>query len=396
MSFKIAIVISHPVQHFCPMYASWAKVAGVQVKVFFGSNLGAVKYLDPNFKKEISWSNLYLNEFEHEFLNGDKTLQSTPTLDAPNLNDRLTNFQPNVVVHYGYYHLLAKHARAWAIQNKIPLAYISDAEHRQQRPWWKEALKYPYLYWFFKKENLFLTVGSANEAYYTHYKVAKQKLLRMNFSIDVLSYDEAFTNKEQISKNFKAEHNIGNNDFVISVVGKLVSWKSQDDLIRLLIDLEKTQPNKTFHLLIAGSGPLENEWKNLAKSVTKNKVHFLGFVNPANLPAIYAASNVYIHPALIEPHSLSISEAIYMGSPVIVANTTGSWGEVDDVQQNKNGYVYEHGNLQQLQDCLLRMINENKQQEFSEYSLKISREFQRQSHQQIVTDLMNLFSNKVG
>lgn len=61
--------MSHPIQHFCPMYASWASIEGIDLKVFFGSNLGAVKYVDPNFGKEIVWSNLYLDEFKHEFLN---------------------------------------------------------------------------------------------------------------------------------------------------------------------------------------------------------------------------------------------------------------------------------------------------------------------------------------
>ena len=87
MSYKIAIVISHPVQHFCPMYASWAKLNGISLKVFFASNLGSAKYFDTNFKKEISWSNLYLDEFSHEFLNGDKTLQSTQELDAENFSE---------------------------------------------------------------------------------------------------------------------------------------------------------------------------------------------------------------------------------------------------------------------------------------------------------------------
>ena len=57
---------------------------------------------------------------------------------------------------------------------------------------------------------------------------------------------------------------------------------------------------------------------------------------PADLPEIYAATNVYIQPSLMDAHSLSVSEAIYLGCSVIVANTTGSWGETDDVQIDKN------------------------------------------------------------
>ncbi len=374
-------------QHFCPMYASWASIDGIDLKVFFGSNLGAVKYIDPNFKKEVQWNNLYLDGFNHEFLNGDKTLQSTLDLDAKNLDKKLDEFAPNLLVHYGYFHKLAKRARVWAINNNVKIAYISDAEHRQKRPLWKEVLKFPYLYNFFRKVDYFFSVGDANEKYYNFYGVPKSKMRRMRFAIDIRGYDKAFEQKETLRNNFRNQHSIASQDIAISVVGKLVDWKSQDHLIKLLQQFEQSYPEKKIHLLIAGSGPMEEQWKALATNIKYNQVHFLGFVNPTDLPAIYAASDVYVHPALVEPHSLSISEAIYMGCPVVVANTSGSWGDDDDVQIGKNGYVYQHGNLQELQKQLIKIIEENKFKVFGKYSIEISRKFQQQCHFEILKRL---------
>jgi glycosyltransferase involved in cell wall biosynthesis len=389
LNYKIAIVISHPVQHFCPMYASWAKINGISLKVFFASNLGSAKYFDTNFKKEISWSNLYLDEFNHEFLNGDKTLLSIPELDAENLDAKLNEFQPQLLVHYGYFHKIAKRARHWAILNKVKIAYISDAEHKQARPLWKEIVKIPYLFFYFKKVDFFFTVGDANEAYYKFYGVPQCKLHRMMFSIDIKSYDVAFSNKEELKKQFRSKFNIGTNEIALAVVGKLVSWKSQDDLIKLLYKLEKEVPQKKFHLFIVGSGEMEASWKTLAKNLVHNKAYFLGFVNPTSLPEIYAATDVYIHPAKVEPHSLSISEAIYMGCPIIVANTSGSWGNNDDVQHNKNGYIYAHGNIEELQQCLLKTIHD-KLPEFSSFSITISRKFQQLSHGKMLQQILKI------
>lgn len=385
---KIAVVVSHPIQHFCPQYASWASIQGIDLKVFFGSNLGAVKYIDSNFNKEVKWSNLYLDEFNHEFLNGDNTLQSTPELDAKNLIEKLDEFEPNLLIHYGYFHKLTNRARSWAIKKKIEIAYISDAEHRQKRPLWKEILKFPYLYYFFKKENYFFSVGVANEKYYSFYGVPKSKIKRMHFPIDIRSYDIAFEQKEVLRNIFRNKHNIALNDIAISVVGKLVDWKSQDHLIKLLQLLEESYPVKKINLLIVGSGPMEEKWKELASNIQNNEVHFLGFIDPKDLPAIYAATDIYVHPALIEPHSLSISEAIYMGCPIIIANTSGSWGNDDDVQIGKNGYVYQHGNLNELQDKLLKIIVEKKVENFSNYSIEISRKFQQKSHFEILKQLL--------
>ncbi len=389
MILKIAIIISNPIQHFCPMYASWAKIENMEVKVFFGSNLGAVKYRDANFDKEIVWDNLYLEEFNHVFLNGDKTLLADPKLDASNLDDELLKYAPNLLVQYGYYHKLSKHAHTWALKNKVPIAYISDAERHQKRPFWKEVLKYPQLYFYFKKIDYFFTIGNANEAYYSFYKVPEKKFHRMMFSIDVRNYNKAFADKENLRKAYRDQLLITNDEIVISVVGKLVDWKCQNDLIDLLYALEQKQPQTNFTLLIAGSGKMEEAWKRQADKLTKNKVHFLGFLNPINLPSVYAATDVYIHPSIIEPHSLSISEAIYMGCPVIVSNTCGSWGDNDDVQIGKNGYVYKQGNIVDVQEKLLKIVNENLFQQFGNFSAQMGKHFQQLAHCKMIQNFIN-------
>ena len=390
-NIKIAVVVSHPIQHFCPQYANWAKVQGIELKVFFGSTLGSVKYVDPQFNKEISFGNLYLDEFNHEFLNGNQLLQSTPKLDAPNLNERLNEFKPNLVIHYGYGHKLVKRARTWAIKNNIKLAFISDSEHRRKRPFWKEMLKIPYLYFLFKKEDYFLTVGNANEAYYKYYGVANKKLLRMHFPIDIKNYEIAYQNKATLNNSYRQKLGINENEIVIAVVGKVLTFKSQNHLIDVVKNLEKSLPNKKIHLLIVGSGAQELEFKEIAKTVTKNKVHFLGFVMPIELPEIYAATNIYIQPSLMDAHSLSVSEAIYLGCSAIVANTTGSWGETDDVQMGKNGFVYQYGNINELESQIINIIEEEKLLQFEKYSLEISKKFQQQSHFGIMENLKNKF-----
>jgi len=86
---KIALIVSHPIQHFCPQYASFGMDKPIEFKVYFASALGKEKYYDVNFKMEIAWSNLYLDQFDHHFLNGDQVLQSNRKLDAPSLEMEL-------------------------------------------------------------------------------------------------------------------------------------------------------------------------------------------------------------------------------------------------------------------------------------------------------------------
>jgi glycosyltransferase involved in cell wall biosynthesis len=343
---RIGLVVSHPIQHFCPQYASFAKSEVVSLRVFFASALGHQRYFDENFKKELAWDNLYLDQFDHRFLNGQQVLVPSSKLDAPTLNLELKLFKPDLLIVYGYYQKLQRRAYRWAKSNKIKLAYISDSETHQKRNILKEFFKRIYLSYYFSKIDYFLTVGNSNEEYYRLHGISQEKLIRMHFPIDLVSYERNFLIRSTLRQEIRRKYAIGENELVLLVVGKLVSWKNQDHIIDSLIELEKE--GLFGHLLVVGSGEMEERWRVKSSVLKKSKVHFVGFVTPEMLPAFYAAADIYVHSAQIEPHSIAISEAIYMELPVIVSDRCGSFGQSDDVQEGKNGFVYPFGEIRAL------------------------------------------------
>ncbi len=388
---KLAIVVSHPIQHFCPQYASFSKIKGLEVKLFFASALGFKKYKDKNFGQEIAWTNLRLEEFNHVFLNGEQVLPSGKELDAPTLDNELDTFKPDAIISYGYFQKFQRRAHHWANKNNIPVAFISDSENRQNRDWWKRLAKYFYLNWYYKKINYFFTVGNANEEYYRLYGAPSENFIRMHFPIDIECYRQAYEKKETLRASIREKYNIKKDEFVISVVGKLVEWKNQDHLIDLLAKLETL--GKKAHIFIIGTGKMLEVWKDKAKTLKQNNVHFTGFIDPVFLPEYYAASDLYIHPASIEPHSLAISEALYMGCPIVISDRCGSYGEDDDVQHGKNGYVYKFGDIDGLSKIVINLMEDKLLLEkLGEYSHAISVKFQNRSHQECVKELLQ----KVG
>jgi glycosyltransferase involved in cell wall biosynthesis len=381
--FRVAVVVSHPIQHFCPQYVSFAENKDVTVKVFFASMLGFKKYLDPNFKKEISWGNLNLDKFDHQFLNGEEVIQSDKHIDAPSLDNALSEFKPDFVIVYGYFQKLQRRAHAWAKKHQVPMGYISDSELRQKRSPWKEMLKTPYVRWYFSNINYFLSVGDANEAYYRKYGVPDKKIVRMHFPIDLKYYEQSFPDSPKLAAVIRNQYNIEPDDNVLSIVGKLVSWKSQDHVIDALQLLEKR--GIYAHLLLIGSGEMQEAWQEKAARLIKSKVHFTGFINVEALPAYYAATDIYIQPSSVEPHSIAVSEAVYMGCPVIISDRCGSYGQDDDVQENKNGWVYPFGNIETLADKIEHLIKDNAlRKDFSSYSHASGVRFQAKSHHQIL------------
>lgn len=351
---KVAIILSHPIQHFCPQFVNYAKNKEWKTKVFFASAAGVEPYVDPNFKKEIKWTDLNLDLFEHEFLNNKEVLPINSKLDASDLEIRLAEYDPDTILIFGYIQKFQRRAYKWAIKNKKRIFYFGDSELRHNRAIFKKFIKRFLLKNYFKKVDAFLTIGDANEAYYRYYNVPEYKLFRSAYPIDINSFEEAYKNKTVFKDELRNQLSIAENEFVISVVGKFVSWKRQVDIIRAIELLEADFNN--ICLLMIGQGEMEEVWKNEAEKIRKNKILFTKFVNPVDLPKYYAATDLYIHPAEIEPHSVAISEAIYMGCPILISDKCGSYGPNDDVQNGYNGFVYRCGDIVGLATKIKHML----------------------------------------
>jgi glycosyltransferase involved in cell wall biosynthesis len=386
MTTRLAIVVSHPIQHFCPQYASLAANRALQVKVFFASALGFKKYIDPAFKKEISWGNLHLDEFDHTFMNGGAVLPAGKELDAPELDKQLEEFDPDIVMVYGYFQRVQRRAYKWARRHRKKLVYVSDSERRRKRSVIKELIKFPFVTNYFSRIDFFLSVGDANEEYYKHYRVPAKKIIRMHFSIDIVLYENAYAAKDRLANQVRARFGLRPGDIVASVVGKLVPLKNQGDIIDAMKLLE--DQGMILHLLVIGSGESMEMLKEKAAALKISRVYFPGFTPPEELPALYAASDIYIHPAYEDAHSLAISEAIYMACPVVLSDKCGSFGPTDDVQEGKNGYVFRWGDLRDLADKIFLLADKNKRLRFGDYSHSLGKKFQERSHSGFVTELI--------
>ncbi|MFT3679152.1 MAG: glycosyltransferase family 4 protein [Ferruginibacter sp.] len=389
---RIALVVSHPIQHFCPQYVSFAKNKDISLKVFFASALGYKKYEDESFKKEIVWGNLQLDKFDHVFLNGEVALRADKNLDAPSLDAELEKHNPDVVIVYGYFQKFQRRAYKWANKNNKKLAYISDSELTRQRSHLVEWLKSVYLRYYFAKIDYFLTVGDANEEFYRRLNVKEEQLIRMHFPIDIEFYKDCFEQRHSLGAATRQQHNIHPDEMVISVVGKLAPWKNQDHIIEAMHLLE--QEGIYLHLLILGSGEKQEEWEKKAITLKKSKVNFVGFVDIDKLPGYYAASDFYVHPASMDHHSIAISEAIYMQCPVVLSDRCGSFGDNDDVQPGRNGYVYQFGNIPELAEKIKLLFNSAADRKrMGEYSHTIAVQFQEKAHYGVINSLIRKVNN---
>lgn len=370
--FRLAVVISHPIQHFCPQYTSWAALPNLELKVFFASNHGLVAYEDKGFGRVVKWDGIKL-DFPHEFLPGAEGKAIGNALDSTDLAERLSVFSPDGMVIYGYAQALQRRALRWAKSASVPVLMFSDSELRAARSWAKRIFKLIVLPSVFRNASLFLTVGDANEAYYRNYGVPDDRLVRCSYPIDVRHYDSIVARRDECRSQIRSQLEIPAHHKVLLMVGKLVSWKRQEDLVRFSNAIQDERDDVT--VVLAGTGPEEASLRTLIRRVGVGGVLFAGFVSPELLAEYYCAADIYVHCSDREPHSVAISEAIYCGLPIILSNRCGSYGPTDDVQPGLNGFVYRCGDIDDMSRYLVHFLDE---QELYAHMCKASESIGRQ------------------
>jgi glycosyltransferase involved in cell wall biosynthesis len=342
---RLAIIATHPIQHFVPQYASVAQIDGLEMKVFFESDRGLVAQYDPGFDRLIAWEGLDLGGFEHVFLRSEGSLSDTT------LSSELARFNPDALLVYGHMTGIARQGARWARQKQKILVYCADSELRQQRNPVRSVLVHAVKRRLLKRPQVFMTVGDANEAYFRHFGVSSSKFIRTFFPIDVTRYRMANEKRPELRSTTRASMDIGDDDIVLLVVGKLATHKRQSDVIDAVALLNQAS-GRRYVACFAGSGPEQEVLEARATTLPDWSVKLLGFVPHTDLPSLYLAADIYVHPSEKEPHSLAISEAIFLGLPAIISDKCGSWGPTDDVQVGENGLVFPVGDVQELARCV--------------------------------------------
>lgn len=375
---SVVIVMSHPIQHFCPQFESWSAQAGIKLFVVFGSDAGVKGYIDRGFGRKVNWETIRLN-FPHEFLSDADAEGEKQLAQAKRLTARLAQINPDVVLVYGYAQRLQRAARRWARRARKRVWMVCDSENRQRRSWPKRVLKQAILRPVFSGVDLFLTVGDANEEYLRAHGVPDTKLVRTGFPIDVAGFEALDATRMEVRRQVREKFGVPADATVFLMVGKLVTWKRQIDLLQSLKECNRI--TDSIHVVLVGSGPCAEELNRYVREKELRHAHLIGFVSPRELPNIYCAADVYVHCAEREPHSLAVSEAIYAGLPVIISDRCGSYGPTDEVQPGVNSVVYTCGNVRSLIRTMVGLTRDSvRRRRMEEESLRIGNARQTLAH----------------
>lgn len=148
---------------------------------------------------------------------------------------------------------------------------------------------------------------------------------------------------DSISKE-EAQKRINVSGDIILSIGRFVPWKGFTDLIAIMPDLLRKNPN--FQLVIAGQGEEKFSQED------KEKLAFVGHVPHSQIALYFRAADIFILNSGYEGLSHVILEAMQYGVPVIASNIGGN---PELIENNVNGLLVEYKNQEQLKQAILKL-----------------------------------------
>ncbi len=158
-----------------------------------------------------------------------------------------------------------------------------------------------------------------------------------------------------LAQELRREHLRGEGPLLV-FVGRLVDEKGAEDAVRAMAMLQGLMD---AHLLVLGEGPERPKLEELvARLGVAESVTFLGWVQPDEVRAYLAASDIFVGPSRraadgwIEGQGLTFLEAMAAGTAVVA---TRSGGIVDSVRHEHSGLLVDERSPRQIGDAIQRL-----------------------------------------
>jgi len=351
----MAVVITHPIQHYAPLHREIAALDGVELKVFFCADWGVHTFFDRDFGISYKWDIPLLDGYESDFLPGKEDVRWLGFIgwDNPSIASALEGFRPDVVQVYGYSNRTMWRAVNWCHRRRVPVILHSDSNASAQRSLWKRLAKAVIVGSFYRRLDGAFSVGNNNYDYHRRYGLSQDRLFASALPIDVKRLIGSVGDAAKARREIRELHNIPEDAFVAVFSGKLSARKSP---LHLLDAVRLCSVRKLgIWALFVGEGSERPKMEQMIRAFGIRNAALAGFVNQGSIGKYYAASDVLVVPSAYDPHPLVVPEAGCFGLPVIASDRIGCIGESDTARIGVNAFAYPYGDVEKMSDYLIRL-----------------------------------------
>ena len=337
--------LGHQVLLFCPDYRSLAQIYP-NWQEYTGEILPGVKVINLA-------STPFFVEFERNvaFYAYNKLIRE------------LEQFQPDIIhvdeperVYVGFWQLPAI---KFAKKHNIPCVgffrtnFLEYLEDFFPLP----APLFAVLYWFIKK--LILRVYNSCDVTLVSSPITQEKIIQLGIKNTLyrnllgLEQDKFTPNLKQ-DNFFTNKYQLPNLEDKVKLVflGRLTPDKGWDFTLDNLEKIFQAIDVEKIAFLIVGDGESRNKIATTLSKFTPY-FHLFGRIDPDDIPAILANSDIHVTTSEKETRGLTILEAFASGIPVLAPN---AGGVVENIETGINGFLFNPGNSKDFVDKLQLLV----------------------------------------
>lgn len=358
--YKIAIVISHPIQYFAPLFRRLAEDPALHCTVLYSSLMGSQTYADPGFGVQVKWDIPLLEGYSYKVLPAffSASMRNFFSCTSPQVVGELKKGSYDAVIVFGWGRLTSWLAFLGARLGRVPVMIYGDTNplYESCKSRFLQLVRRPLLSRLFRGTAAFLVTGTFNREFYGSFGVPPEKCFLVPLAVD----NDFFATKAAAAKNrrdeIRARLGIAPDSLVLLFVGKLTPRKRPQDLLYAAAAMQEYVPR--LAVVFAGEGESKPFLEAEIARLGLTNVRLVGFKNQSELPELYGISDVFVLPSSRDPKPLVTNEAMASGLPIIASDRTGVWGLGDLVRDGENGFVYPCGNVTALSQAIERLATE--------------------------------------
>ncbi len=292
------------------------------------------------------------------------------------------------IIHSQHPNLLGTAAMKWARKKKIPLvftwhtlydkyAHFAVIIPKKLAAWWAIRNGKNYA----NKSDCIITPTESVKAIIKKWGVTNKNIEAVSSGVE----EEIYQNADR--RIVRDKFGVKDGEILLLLISRLTSEKNVEFLFRAVIKVLKNNedvnpvkssaggggsPEAKFNrvkFLVAGDGYLIPQLKTMAKENNlEDRIFFAGVVDKKEIKNYYAAGDIFVYASKSETQGMIITEAMYMGLPVVAVNATGI---CDLVKDKVNGFLVE----EKFAEAVEELINDaDLRRKFGEESARIARE----------------------
>lgn len=356
--FRLAVLNSHPIQYFAPLYRVLNEHPDLDVTALYCSDFGLKGGHDPGFRQSVAWDVDLLEGYASVFLGGGRATHRAPkgffSLVCPELWSALRDGRYDAVVIHGYG--FAAYLLAMVAAKLLGIAVLvrTDTHVGVNRHGLKRRLRDRVVSLLYRRLDAFLAIGSENEKYYRSLGIPDRKIFRAPFAVDNTRFMTAARDARGQRGEIRRKFGISEASRLVVYASKFLRRKHPDQVIEAVARLR--DEGLDVSLLMVGAGEQDDLLRRRVEAQGLKNVAFAGFVNQSQLPSIFSACDVFVLPSEDEPWGLVVNEAMCAGLPVVVSEGVGCVADL--VVDGVNGAVCRAGDVESLVLALRRVVGD--------------------------------------